>query len=381
MNGRKALKAAAYAVFALLLPGCDMDITGEKREERMRAAQEREQEEKLKRELESQREAMAKFATGKRQFFASRLTEVSGEGNALRADLDKLAKVVADAMSEKDAQGKDLKYESKVLRILKNQEVNAIAAKHLASDFSGIVATYMERVRDARAADARYAAALESAESIYKAGIEESKKWSQLNQQQREREVARLQDEIKSLERERERILTKESRNVTKNVTRNQLLAASNNRRDGSSRELRQRNELADAKQVVDRRVFDLESQIDVKRRQIDVLRDPDVMGRQNNRALVDSQRRQMDAVNTRRSALSDIERHLKPKKSLTDTVAEFEADTVGKLRKTLSDKIAASEKEEKSLKDKVAMADEILLAIPLYDLGELKKQRLRLEK
>ena len=49
--------------------------------------------------------------------------------------------------------------------------------------------------------------------------------------------------------------------------------------------------------------------------------------------------------------------------------------------RKTLSDKIAVLEKEEKALKEKVVMADEILLAIPLYDLGELRRQRQRLEK
>ena len=93
------------------------------------------------------------------------------------------------------------------------------------------------------------------------------------------------------------------------------------------------------------------------------------------------AQSRQRDAINARRTALSDIDRQLKPKKSLTDTVAEFEADTVGKLRKTLSDKVSALAEEVKTLKEKVAISDEILLAIPLYDLGELKKQRLRLEK
>ena len=104
-------------------------------------------------------------------------------------------------------------------------------------------------------------------------------------------------------------------------------------------------------------------------------------MNTQANRALYVAQSRQMDAINARRSALSDINRQLKPKKSLVETVAEFEESTIGKLRKTLSDKIAVLEKEEDTLKEKVAMADEILFAIPLCDLGELRRQRQRLEK
>ena len=383
MEKKTVSMAVVLVPLALFLAGCDMDVTGEKRAERMREAEEREQAAKTQRETEAQRDAMTKFATGKRQFFKTRLAEVSGERDALRADLKTLTTVVADAMAEKDAQGKELKYESKVLRILKNPEVNALAAKHLASDFSGVVATYIERVRDARAADARYAAAVENTESIYNAGVEETKKWSEMSQKQREAEVARLQKEIRNLEADRERLLKN-----YKNVTRSENSRVTTTLRSGANRSSttlmsdsdknQQRN---DAVAVYERRVSDLEDQIVVKRNQIDQLRNPNEVNRQADRALVAAQRRQMDAVNTRRSALADINRQMKPKKSLTDTVAEFEADTVGKLRKTLSDKIAVFEKEAAALKDKVAMADEILLGIPLYDLAELRKQRQRLEK
>ena len=360
-------------VLVALFTGCDMDITGEKRDARMREAQEREQEERTRRETEAQRNAMTKFATGKRQFFKTRLAEVVGEENALRADLKTLTTVVADAMSEKDAQGNEHKYETKVLRILKNPEVNALAAKYLASDFSSVVATYVERVREARAADAKYDAAIESAEAIYKSGVGATKDWSKATQKQRDAEISRLQKEVKALETSRDRTLRE-----YKSVTRNESKRTSIKHSSALDNEHLQRT---DAVKVYERRLDDIERQLAVKRRQIDYLTSPEVMNLQANRALDTAQRRQQEAINTRRSALADINRQLKPKKSLTDTVAEFEADTVGKLRKTLSDKIAVLEKNEKILKDKVAMADEILLAIPLCDLGELKRQRIRLEQ
>ena len=357
------LTAACVVCF---LSGCDFDLIGEKGEERKREAEERAQEAKAQRDLEAQRDAMTKFANGKRQFFRARLSEVSEEKSVLRADLEKFTKVVSDAMSECDAQGKERKYESKILRILKDPGVNVLATKHLASDFSSVVATYIERVRDARAAGAEGAAAMESTEATYNAGIEETKNWSKMSHRQREGEIARLQKEIKELETARKNLLLKEN----KNVTRHSML--------GGRRQEIERNESSN---VAERRVSDIENQIAVKRNQIDYLRNPEAMNRQANRALDAAQRRQMDAINARRSALSDINRQLKPKKSLVETVAEFEESTIGKLRKTLSDKIAVLEKEEKALKEKVVMADEILLAIPLYDLGELRRQRQRLEK
>ena len=303
----------SYLLVAFLA-GCDMDLTGEKREERMREAQEREQEEKTRRETEAQRDAMTKFATGKRQFFKARLSEVVGEENALRVDLKTLTTVVADAMSEKDAQGNERKYESKVLRILKNPEVNALATKHLASDFSSVVATYVERVREARAADAKYAAAIESTEAIYTAGVGETKDWSKASQKQRDAEISRLQKEIKELETSRERILKE-----YKAVTRNEGRRTSVKHLSALDNELLQRD---DAVKVYERRLGDIERQLVVKRRQIDYLTSPEAMNLQANRTLDAAQRRQRDAIDTRRSALADINRQLKPKKSLVDTVA-----------------------------------------------------------
>lgn len=381
MNRNTVKSMIALASSAILFAGCDMDLMGEKREERKRAAEERANEERARKELESQREAMTRYTTGKRQLFQSRLSEVMQAEKSLRSDLNTLTTVIDNTMSDKDAGGKDRKYETKILRILKNAEVNALASKYLASDFSSIVAIYIERVRDARAADARYAAALDNTESMYKAGIEETKNWSEKSQKQRDVEITRLQKEIKELESTRDRVL-KEYRNLTRSEnSRVTTTMRSNTDRfavvgDTTDRDQQRR----DSAMVLEHRMSDLDSQINVKRNQIDYLRNPAEMNRQDNRALVAAQSRQMDAVNTRRSALSDINRQLKPKKSVTDVIAEFEADTIGKLRKTISDKITALDGETKSLKEKIALADEILLAIPLYDQGEIKRQRQKLE-
>ena len=136
----------------------------------------------------------------------------------------------------------------------------------------------------------------------------------------------------------------------------------------------------AETKNVIDGKLRDIEYQLDVKRNQIDSLTSPDSQNRLANRTAIATQTRQTDAMNTRRTAMLDIDRRLKPKKSVTDVIAEFEADTIGKLRKTISDKIAALDGETKSLKEKIALADEIILAIPLYDQGEIRRQRQKLE-
>ena len=93
------------------------------------------------------------------------------------------------------------------------------------------------------------------------------------------------------------------------------------------------------------------------------------------------AQRRQNEANNLRKQAMYDIDRRLKPKKSLVDVATEFETKTVGRLRKTLADKIAEGEKEAKTLKEKLSKAEEFLLAIPVTDLQELKQRKAKLEK
>ena len=110
-------------------------------------------------------------------------------------------------MSATDADGAELKYETRLLRLLKSADVNTLAEEHLAGGFSGMVSTYVERVREARAAEANYAAAVRDADRIYGASIEETKKWANMSKQQRETEISRLKKELSSLESQRKRLL------------------------------------------------------------------------------------------------------------------------------------------------------------------------------
>ena len=359
---------AIFWLLAVVLVGCDIDLLGEKREARRREAEDRAQQEERRRETEAMRDAMTKYVTGHRQAAQKRLDEVSKEDGDLRGDLAKLTSAMASGMAEKDTKGNDQKYETKILHILKDAEVNALATKHLASDFAGVVATYIERVREARAADARYAAALRDAEKLYQSGIQESKDWSKRTKEQQADEISRLEREIVRLEASLEKV-RKENKSVTRNVVRNSQPRTPVGR------------ELWDAKETLDNRFRDLERQLSVKRNQLDRLRNPREQNFTADRAVVATQQRQEDAIRIRDRAFFDINRNMKPAKSLTDVVAEFEKDTVGKLRTVLADKISKIEAEMQSLKSRIAAADEALLAIPISEIGDLKSIRSKFDR
>ena len=369
MNGTREVHdifgcARALAIASLsaaFLAGCDADLLGERREER----EQEEQELERKDELANQRDLMTNYATGKRDLFEARLADVTREGDSLRADLKTLSSVFDGAMAERDADGKARKYEVKVLRVMKNEDVNALAAKYLASDFTGTTAAFIERVREARAAEAKYAEAVRGVDEIYEANVAETRKWAQMSQRQKDAEVVRLRKEIASLEAKRRQLL-KES----KQVTRHSILGGS-----------RQEDERFEARTTVLRRVEDLDKQISTKRRQCDYLSDPGRQDRLARDATDAAQTKQRYAMSTKESAMRDIDKRLKPKKSLTDIVAEFEAESIGKLRKVLSEKISAADGEAQKLKAKIALADEILLSIPLSDLSELRRQKAQLDK
>ena len=338
--------------FASLLAGCDMN----------RERDERRREEQVRKETESMREAMSKYATGCRQAAQKRLDEVSRELAALSGDLGRLNSLVAHG--GKDSHGDDLSYDAKILNILKDADVNALASRHLASDFSGIVATYEARVRDARAADERYANTIKDAENLYQSNVSKTKDWTEKSKQQRDDEIVRLEREIAKLETQRGNV-----QKEYKNVTRHSML--------GGTRQERQRIE---SKKVVDSRVRDIEDQISVKRRQLDYLRNPHQQRYIETRATEESQAKQHWAEIQRNEAIWHAER-LKPKKSLTDIVAEFEKESIGKLRNVLSDKISDLTTEVKLLKERIALTEEVLLAIPISDQNELKKLKTKLAR
>ena len=80
-----------------------------------------------------------------------------------------------------------------------------------------------------------------------------------------------------------------------------------------------------------------------------------------------------------RRYAMTDIDRRLKPKKALVDIVAEVESNTVGKLRTTITDRIAEVEKKVKEMTKKLTAVEEFLLAVPVESIQELNWRKAKL--
>ena len=79
------------------------------------------------------------------------------------------------------------------------------------------------------------------------------------------------------------------------------------------------------------------------------------------------------------RMRLIDIERTMKPKRSVADIVSECEISTFGKLRETMAARIAKVEDDESACRKKIAALDSIQTSIPLATVQELNTFRKRL--
>ena len=314
---------------------------------------------------EKQRAAMTTFANAMRQHYADKCKAVERDVADCRKDSARLTEIVSKIMSEKDSKGKDLAYDEKILQILRHTDVNAFAMKYLGSDFAGIPDEMAERIQDTREAEEKYAAAVKAVDSAYSESMQRAGTWAKMTAQQRDAEFARLNKEIKRLEAKRDKE-QKEYKTISK-------LLIKGDEHTEREREAQSR--------VIMRRLHDTESEIRKRRYQIDYLRNPQQISQVEANMVSQAQRRQNEANNLRQQAMYDIDRRLKPKKSLVDVATEFETKTVGRLRKTLADKIAEGEKEAKTLKEKLSKAEEFLLAIPVTDLQELKQRKAKLEK
>ena len=101
------LCVVATCFVAFLVTGCDIDPLGEKADARKREADKRAEQERVRAETASQREAMLQYATGKKKNIQERMAATSKEEAALRADFSKLTAEVARIMSEKDSAGNE----------------------------------------------------------------------------------------------------------------------------------------------------------------------------------------------------------------------------------------------------------------------------------
>ena len=71
----------------------------------------------------------------------------------------------------------------------------------------------------------------------------------------------------------------------------------------------------------------------------------------------------------------------MKPQVSVMDITEEIGKNTIDKLRAEIKKKLDAKEAEVKVLLKKVEIAHEILISIPISDMGELNRLKARADK
>ena len=365
---RFPLSAFLIASMAMLmLSGCD-DLLAPKAADAQR--EEKEQMERMERECARAKQEKEKLASAIRTAAAEkkkaaevRMAEYATEKTDLQTDLDSLSKAVTEAMSKRSDSGEEAKNEVKALNVLKDETVNALAVKYLGGNFSSYCEKFIRQVREGRADDARYRKAIEDADAIHSSAISDVKDWYDKTRDQRDSEIARLRREITSLESQRRSV-----RKDVANLTKHKMI--------GSLRQERERRERGF---VLQHKMDDLDSEITKKRMQVDHLTHPDNSSATEYRAGDRAQiiRRQADYEHRRR--LIDIERTMKPKRSVADIVSECEISTFGKLRETMAARIAKVEDDESACRKKIAALDSIQTSIPLATVQELNTFRKRL--
>lgn len=361
---REKMKAVIYVLILLVAVWGGFLLWQKKAEEKREVrAQEQQQAEEKKGAEDKQREALMTFANGMRQHCDTRVKELESGLAELRAVFKQVSDITSKIMEEKDSRGGNAKYEVKILHVIDNADLNALALKYLGSDFSGMRGEFCERVREARAAEERYASAVKEVDTAYAETMEMAGAWGKMSAEQRKAEMTRLRNELSQLEARRDKEL-KEYKSLPKMQLRGTAL----------------KDDRRDKETVLSARISETEGLITKKRMQIDSLQSPDEASRIVASAVEKTQSEQFRATTRRQYAMYDIDRRLKPKVSLVDVISEYETKSIGRLRSTLSDKIAAAEKEVKAQTDRLVVIDEFILAIPVTEVRELMQRKSKLE-
>lgn len=331
-------------------------------------ALERQRQEDVRREREEQEKfakALAEYANGKQTLIKETIGRLEGDVRVLKDDIEKLSKVIAAGDEEKDSSGKVLSLETKLLRLLRNPEVNDLAKKYLSSDFVLLQNEFVDRVRNARADESRYRKALSQSDATYSEALKESQKWVNSTKEQREAEISRLQGEIGSLERRRVDY-QKTLHDLEKKVLVGNI-----------SQERERRERLA----VIGQKITDADYEISRKRRQVDFLRNPTANAGMESRAAQQKQNVQSQANNQRDRELYTIDRYYKPKVTVAGVVSETSRKTIEKLQGAMAEKSQTAERELADAKRKEVEIKECLLAIPVSNMTELKALRTKMGK
>ena len=355
-------------VFAMLFVGCDdiFNIGGKKAAE-LEARERAEQ----RAQAEAKRDEQDRFAEQLRRTVDLKITDakesvknINERLQSYRADIKQFNDCVREGMAEKRANGEEADIETKLLHLMRNQEISKLALKYLSGDFSSIAAEFIERIRTARAAEKRYEVAIKQIDEAYAQEIAESKKWVNATNAQREKEEKRLKQEINELTRKRDTVQKEFSSN-----TKRGLIGSSQLEREQS-----------DKRRVVSARLNELDNEIDKRRRQLETLRNP-AAERWTASTLQNVQRVNSVANLNRERATYTAGHNIKPKQSVHEIVKEYEQKTIGLLR----DKLQTVEKQlagELELANaKIIELKKLQQNIPISTMPQLQKIRDQLIK
>ena len=357
-------RTACLFLLAGLIAGCD-PFGSSKNEQLMLERQRQEDVRREREEHERYAKALTEYANGKQKLVKETIGRLEGDARALKDDIEKLSKIIVSGGEEKDSAGKELPIETKLLRLLRNPEVNDLAKKYLSADFVLLQNEFVDRVRAARADENRYRKALAQSDATYSESLKEAQKWVNATKEQREEEIVRVQGEIGSWENRRGSY-QKSFQELSKKT-----LAGN------PSKERERREKMA----VLERKIRDADDEIVRKRRQIDFLKNPAENAGMESRAAQQKQNVQSQANSQRDRELSTIDRYYKPKETVAEVVSETSKRTIERLQGAMAEKRQATEKGLADAKRKEIEIRECLLAIPVSNLTELKALRTKMEK
>ena len=322
-------------------------------EERVRLESARLEQQRLEREAAERKErieALKTYVAGKVDLVVGRSASASNEWALAQADADKMEKLTASIMAENDKKGNELPYENRMLLLLKNDEINKLAIKYLASGFSVQTESFIAKVREARAAESRYREALSKVDAQRQKAMQDSSRWVGASKSQRDAEIGRLLKEIKSLEHQRA-------------TTRREMVVSPSKVREWTNK------------------MRDYENEIARKRRQVDALRDPDLNRRIETKAASERQYVIDRANSEARNQALDVDRRLKPTTTVVKIAEETNKDTLERLRAKIKSQLEKLAAERNDLEKKLTVGREILLAVPVSDLKELNQLKLCADK
>lgn len=338
------VKIVALAGLTLVC-GCDFLGSQSKKVEILKLEQQ--QAERVSSERKDQANALRTYIEGKCQIVKEEHEKVMSRIKELNADVDKFEKTVAAAFeSEGDGAASQ---EVRLLRLLKTPAIDALARKYLASGFASQCGMFVAKIRDVRAQQENYEAALRKCDAEFDAKIGQIGDWTGSNKSRNSTETARLRQEVHDLE--------------------NRLSSLRKALRGSKSAEKERTEKIREA-----------EYQLRTKRMRLDALLTPETGLHLETRAANAHQQAFNDARTARNNERKEIDRRLKPKLSEADVACEIEAQTLGLLRKEMRERMTSLSERSGQLEKKMRQAKEMQLEASICEGDELKRLRVRVD-